>query len=135
MMKQGLVAGTWETHGRFAAGGEGSCGEQCPRPGQPRPATACSTLIPRTMMADWAGALKPGPAGHRRCRGGCGLDRAGPVTPRSTIGMKDAEVLSLPNQSTARESLFIQGAEMRQPRDRRPPSTKGKTAKRSSLST
>jgi hypothetical protein len=28
--------------------------------------------------------------------------------------MKDAEVLSLPNQSTARESLFIQGAEMRE---------------------
>ena len=26
--------------------------------------------------------------------------------------MKDAEVLSLPNQSIARESLFIQGAEM-----------------------
>ena len=47
------------------------------------------------MMADWTGALKPGPAGHRRCRGGCGLDRAGPVTPRSTIGMKDAKVLSL----------------------------------------
>jgi hypothetical protein len=44
-------------------------------------------------MGDWTGALKPGPAGHRRCRGGCGLDRAGPVTPRSTIGMKDAEVL------------------------------------------
>ena len=66
------------------------------------------------MMDDWAGALKPGPAGHRRCRGGCGLDRAGPVTPRSTIGMKDAEVLSLPNQSTARKSLFIQGAGMRE---------------------
>ena len=33
------------------------------------------------MMADWAGALKPGPAGHRRCRGGCGLDRAGPANP------------------------------------------------------
>ena len=61
------------------------------------------------MMGDRAGALKPGPAGHRRCRGGCGLDRAGPVAPRSTIGMKDAEVLSLPNQSTARESLFTQG--------------------------
>jgi hypothetical protein len=28
--------------------------------------------------------------------------------------MKDAEVLSLPNRSTARESLFIQGAEMRE---------------------
>jgi hypothetical protein len=28
--------------------------------------------------------------------------------------MKDAEVLSLPNQSTARKSLFIQGAEMRE---------------------
>src|SRR3954454_24802914 len=80
MMKQGLVAWTWETHGRFAAGGEGSCGERCPRPRQPRPATAHSTLIPETMMADWAGALKPGPAGHRRCRGGCGLDRAGPGT-------------------------------------------------------
>ena len=66
------------------------------------------------MMADWTGALKPGPAGHRRCRGGCGLDRAGPVTPRSTIGMKDAKVLSLPNQPTVRESLFIQGAEMRE---------------------
>ena len=65
------------------------------------------------MMIDRAGALKPGPAGHRRCRGGCGLDRPGPVTPRSTIGMKDAEVLSLPNQSTARR-LFIEGAEMRE---------------------
>jgi hypothetical protein len=28
--------------------------------------------------------------------------------------MKDAEVLSLPNQSTARESLFIQGTEIRE---------------------
>jgi hypothetical protein len=28
--------------------------------------------------------------------------------------MKDAEVLSLPNPSTARESLFIQGAERRE---------------------
>jgi hypothetical protein len=27
--------------------------------------------------------------------------------------MKDAKVLSLPNQPTVRESLFIQGAEMR----------------------
>ena len=54
------------------------------------------------------------PCGPPPLSGGCGLDRAGPVTPRSTIGMKDAEVLSLPNQSTARESLFIQGAEMRE---------------------
>jgi hypothetical protein len=28
--------------------------------------------------------------------------------------MKDVEVVSLPNQSTARESLFIQGAEIRE---------------------
>jgi len=33
------------------------------------------------MMIDRTGALKPGPAGHRRCRGGCGLDRAGPADP------------------------------------------------------
>jgi hypothetical protein len=33
------------------------------------------------MMIDRIGALKPGPAGHRRCRGGCGLDRAGPADP------------------------------------------------------
>jgi hypothetical protein len=32
-------------------------------------------------MIGRAGALKPGPAGHRRCRGGCGLDRAGPADP------------------------------------------------------
>ena len=49
------------------------------------------------------------PCGPPPLSGGCGLDRAGPVTPRSTIAMKDAEVLSLPNQSTARESLFIEG--------------------------
>jgi len=30
--------------------------------------------------------------------------------------MKDAEVLSLPNQSSARESLFIQGTEIREAR-------------------
>ena len=33
------------------------------------------------------------PCGPPPLSGGCGLDRAGPVTPRSTIGMKDAEVL------------------------------------------
>ena len=26
-------------------------------------------------------STQPGPAGHRRCRGGCGLDRAGPADP------------------------------------------------------
>ena len=81
MIKQELATWTWETRGRFTAGGEGSCGEQCPRSGRPRPATAHSTLIPETMMVGWAGALKPGPAGHRRCHGGCGLDRAGPADP------------------------------------------------------
>src|SRR3954447_8278664 len=54
------------------------------------------------------------PCGPPPLSGGCGLAGAAPVAPRSTIGMKDAEVLSLPNQSTARESLFIQGAEMRE---------------------
>ena len=67
------------------------------------------------------------PCGPPPLSGGCGLDRAGPVDPRSTIGMKDAEVLSLPNQSTARESLFTQGAEMRERRDRRAPSTNCRT--------
>jgi hypothetical protein len=38
------------------------------------------------------------PCGPPPLSGGCGLDRAGPSNRRSTIGMKDAEVLSLPNQ-------------------------------------
>src|SRR3954468_15395026 len=112
MMKQGLVAWTWETHGRFAEGGEGSCGEQCPRPGRPRPATAHSTLIPETMMVGGAGALKPGPAGHRRCRGGCGLDRAGPSNRRSTIGMKDADLLFPAKSMDCAKFVFIDGLDL-----------------------
>ena len=80
-MKQGLVAWTWETHGRFAAGGEGSCGEQCPRPGRPRPATAHSTLIPETMMVGLGRRPQAWPCGPPPLSGGCGLDRAGPVQP------------------------------------------------------
>jgi hypothetical protein len=36
----------------------------------------------------------------------CRLDRAGPVTPRSTIGMKDAEVLVPSKSINCAESLF-----------------------------
>jgi hypothetical protein len=64
----GLVA--WEPHSRFAARSQEA---RRTRPGRPRPATACSTLIPRTMMGDGAGALKPGPAGHRRSAAAAGL--------------------------------------------------------------
>ena len=128
----GLVAWTWKTHSRFAARRQEA---RRTRPGRPRPATACSTLIPRTMMADWAGALKPGPAGHRRCRGGCGLDRAGPVTPRSTIGMRDAEVLGPSKSINCARKPVYQSTAMGECSDRRTPSTKGGTAKRSSVST
>src|SRR5690349_7243479 len=43
-------------------------------------------------------STQPGPAGHRRCRGGCGLDRACPPDSRSTIGMKGVGWL-LPSRS------------------------------------
>ena len=64
------------------------------------------------MMVGWAGALKPGPAGHRRCRGGCGLDRAGPSNRRSTIGMKDADLLFPAKSMDCAKFVFIDGPDL-----------------------
>jgi hypothetical protein len=79
MMRSGLVA--WGTHSRFAASSR-----ETRRTMNLAEATSAGPQHSHsgnagTMMIDRTGALKPGPAGHRRCRGGCGLDRAGPADP------------------------------------------------------